>query len=583
VWSGQRVLDALYAVSNATYDSVVCGLGSVPPIVNNRVGGRRGLPDGSAIYGMVFSGYGSHTQSFASMRNASTCLDKNGEIVGMVDSQKGAMGWKRCTQDDAKFIQTGNEKIVIRDVDIRGLKLATNEVEALKTQNFEGSGGTFKAAAQVDVVGAVYQYEVNVDAEFGSHGQFTGNPISNAQLFVTKHLKNRKCFAQPVQQSKCRRNQPAPSSGPRAPRQCPRFKLGQEETELQVELNLIRQETLDWAAKGGSYEGSDDIICGGDNMFHINKGAMGLRFDAGESISVTNVKIDVVENLADPGSRMCRTPGQKNRAHPQDAQELYMGGDAVGISVSACHEVDFEKVSVGHVISKVGNSYGLHLLMETSNVRGKVSVGKLKTDFKLAAIAANLPESEFLSSRFMVRHHDMPPVATPMEMQRWACRAGARGSVMCMMGMCDDDDATMDMGTGSAAIDYEKRDAVKDAITCSVSTELTPAAYKPADYSFTRAEPARPSNCPALLSDDPAGEADAAAATTDGDDDSKGVTEGVFIVVVVVVMLVVIAAAVVALRCALSHPAQQARESRYEPHANAPKEVANAPAGSSEA
>ena len=41
---------------------------------------------------------------------------------------------------------------------------------------------------QVDAVGAVYQYEVNVDAAFGNTGSFVGNPISNAQLFVASHI-----------------------------------------------------------------------------------------------------------------------------------------------------------------------------------------------------------------------------------------------------------------------------------------------------------------------------------------------------------------------------------------------------------
>ena len=164
------------------------------------------------------------------------------------------------------------------------------------------------------------RYEVNVDAEFGSHGRFRGNPISNAQLFVTKHLKDSKCFTQPPKPSKCRRSE-AHKSGPRAPRSCQKFKLGHKADDLHIELNLIRQETLDWAAKGGNYEGADQVICGGDNMFHVNKGAMGIRLDAGDGITVSNVNIDVVENQASAGSRMC-SGVRKVRAHPQDSQEL---------------------------------------------------------------------------------------------------------------------------------------------------------------------------------------------------------------------------------------------------------------------
>ena len=134
VYTGAQVAEALYGVMNQTYDSVVCGVGSVPPVVNNmgldsiKVR-RNGLPDGSAIYGMVFHNYGSHTQAFAGMRNATTCVDSNGEIVGMVDSQKKGMGWHRCTDAGTTFIATGNENIVIRDVEIHGLKLQVRQTQ----------------------------------------------------------------------------------------------------------------------------------------------------------------------------------------------------------------------------------------------------------------------------------------------------------------------------------------------------------------------------------------------------------------------------------------------------------------------
>lgn len=231
---------------------------------------RTGLPDGSAMYGIVLANYGSHTAGITPIRRNETCIDKKGEIVGMVVDRDLAFGWHRCEEEGAQMLPTGNDNIIISNVQIRGIDHMTNEVAALRTKNYDASRKAFLPSAQVDVVGAVYQYEANVDAEFGSHGVFKGNPISNAQLFVTKYIE--KCFAPPPvpePTGRCRRETMDHISRREQPA-CFR-NLGGDAAELGIELNQIRQETLDWAANGGMYENQNWVICGGDNMFHVNK------------------------------------------------------------------------------------------------------------------------------------------------------------------------------------------------------------------------------------------------------------------------------------------------------------------------
>lgn len=99
----------------------------------------------------------------------------------MVNEFDTGAGWDRCVE----FIDAGNVNLQLKNVRVVGLDLAVNEVEALTTMSWDKSRETYVRTAQWDVVGAVYQYEVNVDK---TTGQFQGNPISNAQLFVAKHL-----------------------------------------------------------------------------------------------------------------------------------------------------------------------------------------------------------------------------------------------------------------------------------------------------------------------------------------------------------------------------------------------------------
>jgi hypothetical protein len=186
---GKQILKELQDIIDDTYSAVVCGVGEVPHTVTNRQTvtthpslnyRRNGLPDGSAMYGMVFGAYGSHTQGIAPERNATTCLDGNGEVVGMVDKHD-TIVWKRCEEQGATFRDTGNDNIKITNSRIQGIEIMVNEVEALRTKNFDKGVDNFRDQAQVDVVGAVYQYEANKDAPLGEHGNFVGNPISNAQ------------------------------------------------------------------------------------------------------------------------------------------------------------------------------------------------------------------------------------------------------------------------------------------------------------------------------------------------------------------------------------------------------------------
>lgn len=156
----------------------------------------------------------------------------------------------------AAVAPAGNTNIRIEDVRLFGINVNVNELVGLSNPG----GGP-----QTDSVGALYQYEANLD----ENGRFSGNPISNAQLFVSKHMSCIAADTSDITGPPCQR-QTAPLGSP-----CMRS-LGGDDTRLHAFANAITQETLDWAARGGPFEflstpGSAKPLCGGDVMFHVNK------------------------------------------------------------------------------------------------------------------------------------------------------------------------------------------------------------------------------------------------------------------------------------------------------------------------
>jgi len=502
--SGAQILAELTQLQTDTYNFVVNKVGAeIPPAVTNLpklnpVAGedpRRGLPDGSAMYGIVLANYGSHTNGLTAERNSSTCLDANGEIVGMVDPLDTGDGWFRCEEDGAQFVATGNERITIKDVKVHGINVQVNEVAALKTKNWNKSQQNYDPIAQIDPVGAVYQYEANVDSVFGARGNFRGNPVSNAQLFVAKYLKMKqvdcrsdqtpdqttgKCASSFEYQYNCFADKPNPDiaktcpvTGQATSTLAPRCKMNQkggDPADLQTELNLIRQETLDWAATGGPFTGEAQVICGGDNMFHVNKGVFGIRIDAGVGINLQNVEVDTVENFAQPGSSMCGD--SMVNSHPASIQmHHYMGGDAVGVSIAGTQKVDFKNCAIRHVTSQNGNAHGIVILGNSDYISGTVAVGKLTTNH--LAKSAGIPN--FFKSRLPLRHDHAPPVAMPLHVQEYSCFPGdTMMDWMRMSGTDPSDMANMAAGGGDDDDILKPLEPGVDVITCSLVTQLEP-------------------------------------------------------------------------------------------------------------
>jgi len=312
------------------------------------------------------------------------------------------------------------------------------------------------------------------------------------------------------------------------------------------ELNLIRQETLDWAASGGPFTGEAQVICGGDNMFHVNKGAFGIRIDAADGITLNNVQVDTIENLAQPGSPMCGK--DMANSHPASIQmHFYMGGDAVGVSIAGSQSIDFQNCAVRHVTSQNGNAHGVTIRGNSDYISGTVAVGKLTTNH----LSKSAGQADFFKSRLPLAHNHEPPVALPLHVQEYSCFPG--DTMMDWMRMSGTDPSDMaNMAAGGSDDDDLLKPLVPgvDVITCSLVTQL-----EPIDGSKKLVFPV---GSRSATTTDAAASGGAGAA-------SSGVSKGAFVAVLVVVLIIVVVGGAYGYKVkSESNPAQKLANPSYQ-------------------
>ena len=480
--TAQQVLDELVALIDDTYDAVLCGKGEIPALVDNSKAPGFGLPDGSAIYGIVLHNFGSHTNGFVMERKDQVCFDVDSELVGMVDAAD-TIPFKRCRS----FQPSGNDNVVVDNVRIQGLRVRVNEVEALSTTTpSKDKAGAVIKTAQLDPVFAVLQYEVMVDAQFGKAGPFKGNTVAQAQLFIAK---NQQCIeaapttckraTAPAAVTGCQRDARQTASGVRA---------AGDPSGLPTQLNTIRPATIEWAAKGGYLpQSAGTYICAGDNMFHVNKGAFGMRIDAGENVLLRSVVIDGVDNTAPPASTLCAA--EDKHTHPLQAQPWYTGSDAVGISLASCKPVTLEQVSIRRISSFSGNAYGVSLIMDSDDVEGTLAVGEVTTSLNGDSGAARntyrIGTRPRMAANCCLNTRDDPcaadaaciPIATPIFVDDYACVPG-----MAMMGPDFGDMCSMQPGgcNSSSALPFASTCALRIKLeSLSAAPSIT---FEPADH-----------------------------------------------------------------------------------------------------
>merc|ERR1719326_2229186 len=86
-------------------------------------------------------------------------------------------------------------------------------------------------------------------------------------------------------------------------------------------------------------------------MAHANKGAVGARLEFVDGVSISDLSISDVENVAEDAHMVCQRQGSE-----------YLGADARGVSISVSKNINLgHGISVQNVKSARGQAYGIEV------------------------------------------------------------------------------------------------------------------------------------------------------------------------------------------------------------------------------
>jgi len=232
----------------------------------------------------------------------------------------------------ARDVEAGNSGILLKNVHVHDLISNVREVVMF-------DDGTETGTPQHDPVGAALDIEFAMDSD----NVYKANVVANAQVFVAA---NSHCLNQD------------PSS--------PDFS--------DFTRNKITQETVNWVAQGNPY--TDDFVCNGDIMFHVQRGNVGIRLDGAHDVKIKTSSVFNVNNTGLSGSTRCGNY-LYDKSHKGAALLGYLGAASRGISIAGSTDIAFKGYAnvVNGIHSDYGTACGVDVFTESREVSGHVSVG----------------------------------------------------------------------------------------------------------------------------------------------------------------------------------------------------------------
>lgn len=211
------------------------------------------------------------------------------------------------------------ENVCLENVNIKNLRCKVDEVIGIS--NDEGKG------AQVDVAGAVFRIEKVTD----NFGRYKADPLSDLQIYLGELAIN---------------------------------------LNIPIGKNNLSSDLIQWTKnkshinillnKGYKYK------CGGDSMFHFNKGAIGMRFDGLKNLEINNSKIDNIRNSGLLGNDLLS--GNKGTSHDESLRTGYCGSTVTGINLSFCEKVKTTNSDLLNLNSDNGDCIGINILFSCKDV-----------------------------------------------------------------------------------------------------------------------------------------------------------------------------------------------------------------------
>ena len=262
----------------------------------------------------------------------------DGNCYGIVTNSFGVAVNGFPSSFKAPFTTIPSKNIKINNVLIQGLKANINEIVAIG----------FEDSAINDPVGALFQIfnkyinddYITIESYQNDH-VYIGNPISNAQAFVGKAIIN-KLF---------------------------------DGSSFDVSRNKINHIIITWieSYKLNNYGLLSNLtnmqgvsrLCGGDSMFHVNKGLVAVKIDGTHNFDIENCNIQHIENYGKFENIDC---DQNNRNHPSATLDEYQGSNTRGFSFSGSHIGSLKNSYVEMIHSSYGKSIAYDILQDSNKI-----------------------------------------------------------------------------------------------------------------------------------------------------------------------------------------------------------------------
>lgn len=237
--------------------------------------------------------------------------------------------------------QRPSRNVTLRDITVNDQQANILEVVALRVndQPLTDPVGSVMQILKTDVNGNYVT--INATTSGGgidaTQASYLGNPIVDAQMFVGKAILNDDF-------------------------------LNSEHSTMR---SRVTQAVIDWIEAGESGQLSDvapvetGFLCNGDDMSHVQKGMIGFRIDASESVSMTDCHVNGMSSTSLDGSTLC---GNYTMSHRSATLTGYNGAHVRAFSFAGSENTQVSNCSASRIHAEQGDAFGFSMITNSRRI-----------------------------------------------------------------------------------------------------------------------------------------------------------------------------------------------------------------------
>lgn len=271
----------------------------------------------------------------------------DGNSYGIVVNPKG-VAVLNLAENRASNRANETSNIVLDHCSVNGIHCNIREIVALSVDN--GSH-----APQVDTAGSVLQIFNDVANKIGDKYYYQGTSLSDVKIELAK-----------IRTSRIDANLPVTMFGTLNIPKGTQVWKDDSDTYFERTNNTMKLMKTNVPHLVDGQEVIYEILCNGDTMFHVNKGAMGVRIDGGNTICIDNCVVSDILNKGIHGSELC---GNYIGSHPDQGSAIGYGGTpSYGVVMSAVNDVKCNNLGIQSVESEHGSASGFIIQNDSYNL-----------------------------------------------------------------------------------------------------------------------------------------------------------------------------------------------------------------------